>query len=620
MLLCLLYSGVVYLTSRVFHGTAYELYSAVESQNRVSKRKMLNVDFLCKEVKAPLQLIAVALEKIKPFYSSEERGSVIALNMLATIHEIRILADNLLLLIRLEEGRFEQCNTSRVDFRKLFDNIVMEPLGNPAWITRVIDGNVDNIFTDQFVLNIILSDILCFAIKLSRLSSDSDGSKSICVSIEVDTVSSYLMFVVTYSSLSEQLATYSVSECITRLAIQCGGSIQYTSSGFTVRVSCLYKEDDNNLQMGSLDSNSFGYLGYGNRLSEQDSVLDESSGLTAHISVHNPEFLGSGVHFFEKVGIKCKEVKEVTDDAWGPDILILDENSCRSLMENGSLTKFKGLIVLVSDQSSYSDFSSELKGFDTILLPFPCLFSDVLQIKIYCTQLNMIPPTVNRARLRAKSIEIVPSFLARFSGSFFDSIFTSSRSQKSQSKNPLGQEFAYKHRFLMMNIFSSEVEKKFHEWRLLESCSGMKVFPPSKVVDITITAWFIFRAVLFAASRKDFYTLLDSQNLQTIAQKIIPLFFMLWVTAWREMISNYLQVHISIYWKVFFCLTLVLIFISGSGFFFDCPGFRLEDCKWNYSIPPEPISSLDQFHIGIYDGWTATNILFFNFNSNHFGW
>jgi hypothetical protein len=117
----------------LFERGALELYLVRNKQKQLLDRHMLYVDFLCKELKLPLQIIAYVIESIDSKFL-DQQGILSMRRMILNVQEMvlykfkfiisllnikiyelnffkkRILIDNLLLSIRIEEGRLQVIN------------------------------------------------------------------------------------------------------------------------------------------------------------------------------------------------------------------------------------------------------------------------------------------------------------------------------------------------------------------------------------------------------------------------------------------------------------------------------------------------------------------------------
>jgi hypothetical protein len=75
------------LKGTLFERAASELYLVKNKQKNLSDRQMLYVDFLCNELKMPLQIIAYVIESVDLRFS-DRQGTLATRQMLLNVQEM----------------------------------------------------------------------------------------------------------------------------------------------------------------------------------------------------------------------------------------------------------------------------------------------------------------------------------------------------------------------------------------------------------------------------------------------------------------------------------------------------------------------------------------------------
>jgi hypothetical protein len=258
--------------------------------------------------------------------------------------------------------------------------------------------------------------------------------------------------------------------------------------------------------------------------------------------------------------------------------------------------------VLLNSGNAYYDNPEEYNGLDIVSLPFPCLFSDVKQVRDSYNnkkRLSRMPKAnaslVDTPKMNASSIGGMVGSSVSILYSVYQALIATLKylSNNPKMEKVIGQKFIYKRRSLMMNLFSHDVEKGFHEWRLLNSAMSW----------ILILYTFVFIAFRLLVT---FFHLQQNQLVYIVMFLGVGL---------RRQISRALGLSISTYW---FCYGVILILIECFLFlqlFVTCVH---GSCSIKMPSPKGPPIESDK--IGSLNIPHAIAIVVFNFQTNHFGW
>lgn len=343
-----MFAVAIYAVEYVHINVVVQTSQQKQEQNKLAVNIKTYLNFLCSELKIPLQLIANAIESLD-LRILDKKGQLAANKIIGNIHEVKIIADNLLLLINIEEGRFQPYNNNRVNFLALFDQLVVHPLSplldTPAdWLTCSIADQVSDCYTDSFVISAIMVDIFSIAM---QISSSTNQSKFLSVYIEVDTLTCSLIFTLKIlGDADHEFLNSTLSKSLSALANACGG---FTKIGHhddilgeaevSISISCLLGPQ---IQLDEQSEQT--PLSY----EEKREDKKESSAVVANLLVYDTAFVLSAISDFEKLNVECHFVSSI-DEANTANILILDEWNARTYMH--VLVKLKALVVLLSSNN-----------------------------------------------------------------------------------------------------------------------------------------------------------------------------------------------------------------------------------------------------------------------------
>jgi len=612
IIMCLSFVVVVYASFKIFEHVAFKLYLNIEFQMKATKEKLNCVKFLCEELKDPLQRLSGAFESASSTFLLEDKSQYFARKSFEIIHEIRAMVDRLLLLLKIEEGRFSLQNSSVVspqELSSMFQRIVIDPLSIPdedksKLFSCHVESGIEKVLMDRFVISTILNELYCVIIKIFRRDGPMDTSRAMDFYVQTDSKNLKVKLVANFENngipFESSFQNTLIRSNIEKVIENCYGEFQIKGNTIVIELPCLPNDLENSL--GTFDSTIH---------SAKDFDVDNCAepikkNLVAHIYVSRPTFIQSGFKMFENAGISCKVISNITEfNVGNPDIVILEHEGIKILLQNEIPNVSDCLLVLLNSGSAYYDNPEEYRGLNIVSLPFPCLFSDVKQIcdsydkkkRLSSMSVANIPPDDASKPNNASSGGGIVTTLCTILDPIYQgaSIIFKNLLNEPERKPVIGQKFIYKRRFLMMNLFSLEVEKGFHEWRLLNSTM-------SWIVVLFVFVYVAFR-ILITVSHID-------------GREVLVYILMLLGVGLRRRVSEAIDRPISTYWFYFGILLILLQCYGFLQLFVTCSN---GSCSLTFSSS-KAIHNIGNDSIGGISYPHAIAVLIFNFQNNHFGW
>jgi len=605
VIFCISFGTVVYTTFKIFENVAFKLQLSIEFQMKAIKEKLNCVNFFCEELKDPLQRLSGAFESAKSSFLLDDKSKHFARKSFENIHEIRAIVDRLLIFLKMEEGRFAMQNLSvlsRQEISSIFQRIIVDPLSMPDYekskrFSCYVEAGIEKVFIDRFVISTLLSELYCSIIKILRIDGPIDSFKKMDLRVQTDFKTLRVKIFVNFEINGIPFESKFIWSNIMKITKNCNGELHISDDKVVIELPCLRNDlDDSSDTVNSAihDTN--------------DSTIDNctepfEANLVAHIYVSRPTFIQCGFKMFENAGIECKEIVDIEEISVGnPDIIILEREGIKLLLADEKSNISDCLLVLLNSGNAYYDNPEEYNGLDIVSLPFPCLFSDVKQVRDSYNnkkRLSRMPKAnaslVDTPKMNASSIGGMVGSSVSILYSVYQALIATLKylSNNPKMEKVIGQKFIYKRRSLMMNLFSHDVEKGFHEWRLLNSAMSW----------ILILYTFVFIAFRLLVT---FFHLQQNQLVYIVMFLGVGL---------RRQISRALGLSISTYW---FCYGVILILIECFLFlqlFVTCVH---GSCSIKMPSPKGPPIESDK--IGSLNIPHAIAIVVFNFQTNHFGW